>query len=154
MNFLIGKWEEYRSGRAGIGQGFRILIFILESNYIYSNTKSVSDPGDTNPEGEVLEDWGIIRYDSFVDKFTMRDFHYERFINSYLLENIGKNPTQYEFNSYALENVLEGWTTRIALVNIDADTSEETLEPAQTGRDYVIYPENNVKESNKNHVLK
>lgn len=139
MNFLLGKWEDYRTGRARIGQGFKTCTFIRESNYIYSNNKSIIDPQDRNPEGEIHGDWGIISNDSFVNKFTMCDCYSLGYINSNVLEYIPENPAKYEFNSDNLENVPEGWKARIKLEKIDEDTFEETLDPSQTGRDYVTY---------------
>jgi hypothetical protein len=142
MNFFTGKWEGRETGLSGIGKEFRTYRFILDSNYICRNNKSVFDPQDANPEGAAHEDWGILGHDSFVNKFKMRYFHSEGYINSYMLENISDNSTKNEFNSYNLENVPEGWKARITLEKIDEDTIEETFDRAQTGKDHVTHLEN------------
>lgn len=109
FRYFVGTWQGHETGQAGIGKGERTYEFIMNGQYLYVKNKSVFEPQEKNPEGEVHEDWAFLSYDHIRQKFVMREFHSEGFVNQYLLDSLSTNDKIFTFVSESIENVPEAF---------------------------------------------
>ena len=144
FNFFIGIWQGTGEGKAGISQVERKYEFVLNSKFIFVQSKSIYDPQETNPKGEVHEEWGLISYDRARETYIFRQFHIEGFVNQYVLQASTK-PGVLVFVSEALENIPAGYRARETYTLIGNDEIEELFEIAEPGKEFVLYSKARLK---------
>ena len=82
---LVGIWEGTGSGQPGVSKIQREYRFVLNDKYIQVQNKSAYDPQPKNPKGEVHQDWGMMSFDKGREKFVLRQFNIEGFVNQYVM---------------------------------------------------------------------
>ncbi|UCC74803.1 MAG: hypothetical protein JSV86_09720 [Gemmatimonadota bacterium] len=137
LRYFLGTWEGKESGVAGLGEGERPYVFIMDGTYLVAANTSTFEPQEANPEGEVHEDWAFFRYDKLRMAVVLREFHGEGFVNQYVLEEAGL-PGVLVFVSEAIEKLPAGWRARVTLTIQDDDHFEETFELAAPAEDFEL----------------
>lgn len=145
FDFLIGEWETIETGRIGEGRGERKIEFILQDKYIHWKNKSIFEPQEKNPIGEVHEDWAFISYDKMRKKFVMRQFHVEGFVNQYVLDSVSSDSKKLIFVSEVIENVPADFRARLTYEIKGESEFFEYFELAQPGKDFMLYTKNHWK---------
>jgi hypothetical protein len=112
FRFFLGRWDGTGSGKPGESQVEREYKFVLNEQFIQINDRSVYEPQERNPAGEVHEEIGYISYDRSRDKFVLREFHVEGYVNQYVLEDLGPDAKLLVFKTEAIENIPAGWQAR------------------------------------------
>lgn len=57
LRFLEGTWEGEDPGVSKVTQAYQ---FVLNGNFLHMKTRSVFEPTENNPKGEIHEDFGIL----------------------------------------------------------------------------------------------
>jgi hypothetical protein len=112
FRFFLGRWEGTGSGQPGESQVEREYRFVLNEQFIQINDRSVYEPQERNPAGEVHEEIGYFSYDRSRGKFVFREFHVEGYVNQYLLEDWEAEGNKLVFRTEAIENIPDGWQAR------------------------------------------
>lgn len=144
LRFFLGAWTGTGKGQSGISQVEREYQFVLNGKFIQARNKSVYEPQEKNPKGEVHEDWGFISFDRVRQRHVFRQFHVEGFVNQYQLE-IAADKTTLIFTSESIENIPAGWQARETYKIINDDEFIEAFELAAPGKAFELYTENNFK---------
>lgn len=76
---LEGKWEGTSDGKFGSAELERTYEFVLNGKFLQSRTRSVA-------EREVHEDLGMVSWDQAAERFVVREFHSEGYVNEYAVE--------------------------------------------------------------------
>jgi hypothetical protein len=63
FRYFLGKWKGIGSGNPGKSQVEREYRLVLNEQFIQINDRSVYEPQERNPEGEVHEEIGYLSYD-------------------------------------------------------------------------------------------
>ena len=137
LTFLIGQWEGSSEGQPGAARVQRDYARILNARFIRVQNRSVYQPQEKNPKGEVHEDLGVFSFDSTRRRLVFRQFHKEGFVNQYV-----HDPAQTDkvvFTTEAIENIPAGWRARETYVVHGKDEFEEVFELAAPGKDFEMY---------------
>lgn len=148
LRFFLGAWTGTGKGQAGISQVERKYQFVLNGKFIQARNKSVYQPQEKNPQGEIHEDWGFFSFDRNRKQHVFRQFHVEGFVNQYKLE-AGADKKRLVFVSENIENIPPGWQARETCKIINDDEFIEVFEIAAPGKEFEIYSENSFKRENK-----
>ena len=141
LKLLIGRWEGTGDGQPGASQIEREYRFVLNDKYLNVQSRSVYDPQQKNPKGEVHEDWGMISFDKSRKQFVFRQFHVEGFVNQYVSTSISDEGKTIVFTSEGIENIPTGWRARETYGIVNANEFTEVFELAEPGKDFQIYSE-------------
>jgi hypothetical protein len=144
LRFFLGSWTGTGKGQAGISQVEREYQFVLNGKFIQARNKSVYQPQEKNPKGEIHEDWGFFSFDRNRKQHVLRQFHVEGFVNQYKLE-IAEGKKTLIFISESIENIPSGWQARETFKIMNDDEFIEIFEIAAPGKEFEIYTENNFK---------
>lgn len=136
LRYFEGTWKGAGEGIGGKSTIDRAFRFVLDGNFLHFTTKAVFPPQEKNPKGAVHQDWGMISFDRVGKKFVLREFHTEKYVNTYALE-IAEDGRTLVFTSERIENMPEGWRARLTLKIEDANTFEERFELAPPDQDYL-----------------
>jgi hypothetical protein len=139
VRFLVGVWDGDVQGQPGKGQSAREYRFVLNNRYLEVRNKSTYPAQPKNPKGELHEDWGFISYDRSRNKFVLRQFHVEGFVNQYVAEPVANGVLR--FTSEAIENIPVGYRARESYSVTGPDSFIERFELAEPGKDFEIYSE-------------
>ena len=139
FRYFVGTWKGGGEGTPGAGTGEETFGFILRGTYFQVRNKSVFDPQEKNPKGEVHEDWGVFSYDKARKAFILRSFHVEGFVNQYVLQDQAADPKTFVFVSESIENVPPGFRARLTYKIVDQDTFEQTFDLAPPGQEFTCY---------------
>lgn len=142
FRYFEGTWIGEETGKSGIGKGEREYQFILDNNFLFHKNKSVFEPQEKNPKGEIHQDWAFYSYDKIRGKYILREFHSEGFVNQYVLDSLSADNKTMIFVSEAIENVPQGWRARVAFMIQNEDEFIETFELAKPGKDFSPILEN------------
>lgn len=142
LRFFLGAWTGTGKGQAGVSQVEREYQFVLNGKFIQARNKSVYQPQEKNPKGEIHEDWGFFSFDRNRKQHVLRQFHVEGFVNQYKLE-IAEDKKTLIFISESIENIPSGWQARETYKIINDDEFSEVFEIAVPGKAFEIYTENN-----------
>ena len=74
FNFFIGLWKGSGQGKPGHSRVERKYEFVLNDKFLFVQNKSIYDPQDKNPNGEIHEDRGLISYDRARETYVFRQF--------------------------------------------------------------------------------
>jgi hypothetical protein len=141
FNFFIGAWKGSGQGRPGHLHVERKYEFVLNGKFLFVQNKSIYEPQEKNPKGEIHEDWGLISYDRTRETFVFRQFHIEGFVNQYLLENIAEDGQTIGFVTEAIENIAPGWKAKESYRILGPDEFVEIFELAAPDKNFEIYSE-------------
>jgi hypothetical protein len=89
LKFLEGTWKGEDPGLSKVSQVYK---FVLNGKFLHMKTRSVFEPTEKNPKGEVHEDFGIFSYDQGRKTFVMRGFYVEGFVNTSRMPLKGQRP--------------------------------------------------------------
>jgi hypothetical protein len=142
LQYFVGSWTGVETGKAGIGKGERVYQFILDGNYLFHKNTSTFEPQEKNPDGEVHQDWAFYSFDKIRQKYILREFHSEGFVNQYVLDSLSTDNKTMIFVSEAIENIPPGWRARVSFRIQNEDGFHETFELAAPEKDFSIFLEN------------
>jgi len=145
LRFFVGSWEGEGEGRPGASKAKREYRFVLQGKFLEAKNKSVYEPQEDNPKGEVHEDWGLFSYDQNRKKIVFRQFHAEGFVNQYVLDSLSADGKTLVFVTESIENIPSGWRARETYKIVSDDEFTETFELAPPERDFEVYIENQFK---------
>ena len=74
LKSFIGTWVGNEGGGPEQGKGERHYRPIIQDKYLYFTNRSVFEPSERRPEGEIHEDWGIFSFDQGNENFVLRQF--------------------------------------------------------------------------------
>ena len=145
LKIFLGEWSgagESQSGASAIEAQFKL---VLDGKFIEARHRSVIEPSEDNPEGEIHDDVGYISFDSIRKQFAFRQFHVEGFVNQYLLESIEDEGKTFVFVSESIENLPPGWRVRLKYSFKGEDEFFSTFELARPEGEFQCYIENSLK---------
>ena len=142
FNFFIGAWQGTGEGKAGHSQVERKYEFVLNNKFIFVQSKSIYDPQEKNPKGEVHEEWGFISYDRARETYVFRQFHIEGFVNHYVLNELAEDSQTIRFITEGIENIPPGWIARETYRMLRSDEFTEVFELAGPEKEFEVYSEN------------
>lgn len=145
LRFFMGKWEGTGEGRPGVSTVEREYKFVLQDRFIEAKNKSVYEPQEDNPKGEVHEDWSLFSYDTGRKKFVLRQFHVEGFVNQYVLDSLSEDGKTLVFVTESIENFSPGWKAREIYKIVNDNEFIETFELAAPELHFEIYIENHFR---------
>jgi hypothetical protein len=145
LRYFVGSWEGSGEGRPGESKVEREYQFVLGDRFLEAKNKSVYEPQQDNPEGEVHEDWGLFSYDQNRGKLMFRQFHEEGFVNRYALDSLSADGKTLVFVTEAIENFDPGWKTREIYHILNDNEFTETFEIAPPDMDFELYITNHFK---------
>ena len=133
LRFLEGSWEGRGDGLAGISTATQSYEFVLGGNFLQMKARSVFEPQEKKPDGEIHEDMGMFSYDRARETFVLRSFYVEGFVNTFVLHEISEDGNTVIFVTEAVENAPPGTEARLEFERISDDEMEE--------RFFVAFPE-------------
>ena len=139
FTYFLGRWRGVGSGMPGHSKVEREYRYVLDSQFIQLNDRAVYEPQEKNPEGEVHEEIGYISYDSSRQKFILREFHVEGYINQYVLEELDPDCRKLIFITEAMENGPSGWQARTTYEILGEHAFRETFELGVSGQEMRCY---------------
>jgi hypothetical protein len=142
FNFFIGVWQGSGQGKPGTSRVERKYEFVLNDKFLFVQSKSIYEPQEKNPNGEIHEDWGLFSYDRTRETYILRQFHIEGFVNQYLLDQISEDGQTISFVTEAIENIPPGWRAKESYQILGPDEFVEIFELAAPDKDFKIYSEN------------
>lgn len=110
--------------------------------FLYFTNRSVFEPSEKRPEGEIHEDWGIFSYNQGQETFILRQFHGEGFVNRYVLTEHSEDFMRLVFVTDHIENGPPGMRARLIYSVLDENTFHETFDLAMPGKEFVCFIEN------------
>lgn len=145
LRFFVGSWECRGEGRPGVSKAEREYKFVLQGKFIEARNKSVYEPQEDNPKGEVHEDWGLFSYDQHRKRFVLRQFHVEGFVNQYVLDSLSADGKTLVFVTEGIENIPPGWRARETYKILNDEEFTETFELAAPEQEFELYITNHFK---------
>lgn len=139
FRFFVGKWEGEGEGKSGISKGKQEFQFVLNGKFLQVSNKSVFEPQEKNPKGEVHEDFGLFSYDTIRKKFVFRQFHVEGFVNQYVLDSISDDQKTFSFVSEQIENAPPGLKAKLIYKILNENEFQLNFELAFPGKDFDCY---------------
>jgi hypothetical protein len=145
FRYFIGAWQGHEEGTPGVGKGERHYELVLQDKYIHFRNRSVFEPQEGNPEGEVHEDWGFFSYDRIRGSIVLRQFHVEGFVNQYVVKSVSPDGKEIVLISESIENLPSGWRTRYQFKILNENEFTELFELARPGQDFGVIVNNRWK---------
>jgi hypothetical protein len=145
LKFFVGSWEGTGTGQPGVSKAEREYRFVLSGKFLEARNKSVYEPQQKNPQGEVHEDWGLFSYDRSRKKFVLRQFHVEGFVNQYVLDSLAADGKTLILVTESIENIPAGWRAKETYKILNDDEFVEIFELAEPGKGFEVYSENHLK---------
>jgi hypothetical protein len=142
FRFFLGSWIGKGKGQPGTSQVEREYQFVLNGQFLQVRSRSVYQPQEKNPKGEVHEDVGFFSYDHARKQHALRQFHVEGFVSQYRLERTSDDKKTIVFVSESIENIASGWRARETYRIVNEDEFTERFELAGPGKDFELYTEN------------
>lgn len=139
LRFFAGRWEGQGEGKGGVSKGIQDFEFVLDGKYLHIRNRTVFEPQEMNPKGEVHQDWGFISYDQIRKRFVLRQFHVEGFVNQYVMEDPSGDGKNLVFTSEAIENIPPGFRARITYRILNDHEFEQTFDLASPGNEFDCY---------------
>ena len=145
FKFFVGSWEGTGKGCPGISKVEAEFQFVLNGRYLQVKGKSVFEPQEKNPQGEVHEDWGLVSYDQNRKRYVLRQFHVEGFVNQYVLDSLSPDGKTFVFVTESMENIPAGWRAKVTYKILNEDEFSVIFEFAAPEKDFEVYSENCLK---------
>jgi hypothetical protein len=138
FQYFLGNWTGSGSGKPGVSSVERSYALILADQFIEIKNRSVFEPQEANPTGEVHEELGLISFDKRRSRYVLREFHVEGFVNQYVLTQV-RAETHFTFVTESIENIPPGWSTRTTLEILSEDNFREVFDLAGPGEEWNCY---------------
>ncbi len=135
LRYFEGVWNGAGDGIGGRSKVDRAYRFVLDGHFLHMTTKAVFPKQEKNPEGAVHQDWGMISYDAGREKFVLREFHSEKYVNTYVAE-LSEDGRTIVFTTEHIENIPKGWRARVTMKILDPEHFEEIFELAPVDQDF------------------
>jgi hypothetical protein len=145
FRFFLGSWEGTGEGSVGEPRIEASFNLTLGSQFIEVRHRSVFEPQENNPKGEIHEDRGFISYDQARSKYVFRQFHVECFVNQYLLDSLSADGKTLVFLSEAVENGPPGWRAKLTHEILNEDEYLATFELAPPEKEFSCYIQNRLR---------
>lgn len=145
FRYFLGEWKGEGEGKVGVSQVERRYNFILNDHFIQVNNRSVYEPQENNPQGEIHEDMGLFSYDKSRGMHILREFHVEGYINQYSIKIQDEEGHILEMTTEAIENIPPGWRARTIYQILNEDEFDETFELAKPGQDWTCFMTNHLR---------
>jgi hypothetical protein len=145
FRFFVGSWNGASSGKPGTSTVESKFEFILNGNFLKVSGKSVYAPQEKNPQGRIYEGFDLISYDRIRQKFVLRQFSGEGFVNQYVLDRIDSDGKTFVFVTESMENLPPGFHARKTYRILNPDEFTDTFELAPPGKDLETYVETHCK---------
>ncbi len=145
LNYFLGAWEGIGEGKWGNSTVEREYQLVLGSSYIIGKNKSVYEPQDKNPNGEIHQNWDIFSYDISREKIVLRQFHDEKFVNQYVAESISTDGKYIEFITENIENFSKGWRAKETYKIIDENEFIEKFYLSAPDKEFKLFVTNSFK---------
>ena len=136
LRYFVGRWQGTGTGKTGESKGEREYKFVLGEKFIQLYDLSVYAPQERNPDGEVHEEIAYLSFDRSRQKYVLREFHVEGYVNQYVLEEWDPERQKIILQSEALENSPPDMQARTTYEILGEDTFKETFELARTGQEW------------------
>ena len=141
---LIGHWEGTGEGQSGVSRVERTYKSILDGRFIQVENRSVYEPQEGNPNGEVHEDLGLFSYDKARKALILRQFHVEGFVNQYVMQT-NSDQGRAVFTTEQIENIPSGWRASETYTFAGSNEMEELFELAAPGEEFATYTRSRLK---------
>lgn len=135
FQYFVGEWTGSGDGLGGSATLTRSCEQILHDNFIFMKTQSIFPPQEANPNGEDHRDWGMISFDTQRERYILRQFFGEGFINQYTVE-ISEDGKKFVFTTEKIESYQPGWRVRLTFTILSENEYQQELELAPPDRDY------------------
>jgi hypothetical protein len=145
LRFLEGSWQGEGEGMSGHSTATQDYEFILNGQFLQMKSKSIFEPQEKNPKGEVHEDLAICSYDKSRKTFVLRAFYVEGFVNTYTLSEISENGRILTFETEAVENAPIGTRAKLIFKQVSENEIEESFFVAFPGQELACYSTNRLK---------
>ncbi len=145
IRFLEGSWEgtgEGFSGKSAVTQDYD---FILNDTYLQMKTRSVFEPQEKNPKGEVHEDMGVFSFDEARQAIVLRAFYVEGFVNTYVLSEVSEDGKILTFETESVENAPAGTKARLVFTRMGESELEQQFFVAFPGKELSCFSTNRLK---------
>ncbi len=119
--------------------------FVFHEKFLQVKGKTVYEPQDKNPEGEVHEEWGVFSYDRKRQKFVFRQINAEGIVNKYVLDTLCLDRNNIVFVTESIENFFDGWRAKETYKILGQDEFVEVFELAPPGKDFKLFSESHLK---------
>ncbi len=140
FRIFVGTWKGAGEGTPGSNSGVQTFAFILRETFLQVQNKTTIAPSAEDPRGQVHEDMGVFSYDKTRQKYVLRQFHVEGFVNQYVLESLPAAAGQpFVFVSESIENLPAGLRARLTYRFLDSDSYEQTFDLAKPGQEFTCY---------------
>lgn len=123
LDRLIGTWEGRETGAAGTGIAKRTYARLFD-RYVEARHRSVFEPREANPDGEIHEELVIFSVDD--GDLIMREFHADGMVISYVLAE--QSEDALVFRSTRIANGPPGLIARLTLTMDGHERLAEVLE--------------------------
>lgn len=150
LEFLLGHWRGTSTGEPGQGRVERSYEYGVGGAFIVGNNKSVYPPQKANPKGEIHHDHTVISFDKNRQKFVMRQFNVEGFVNQYVLEEAA--PERLVWVTESIENIPPGWRARETYTMRGPRELTERFELAAPGKEFELYSETSLRRQTPKHA--
>lgn len=147
LRFFEGIWQGQGDGMSGVSTITQEYQFILRGTFLLMKTKSIFEPQEKNPKGEIHEDWGIFSYDQSRETYVLRGFYVEGFVNQYVLDSISEDKTVFTFVTEQIENAPPGTKAKLEFKILEKNELEQSFFVAFPGQEYTCYSVNKLKRS-------
>ncbi len=139
LRVFEGKWEGPTSGKPGTGTTTREYRFELNDRILTQRDKAVYQPDDKAAKLQVHEDFGVLSYDTQLEKIVWRQYHSEGIVNQYALQSVSADGKSIEFVTTKIENLAPGFRAKKLYRIVSDDEIEETFWLAAPGKDLEVY---------------
>ena len=139
LRYFVGRWQGTGTGKPGESRVEREYKFVLDEQFIQLYDRSVYEPQERNPEGEIHEEIGYFSFDRNRQKRILREFHVEGFVTQYVLEAWDPDRQRIIFRTEAIENISPGWQARTTYEILGEDSFRETFDLAGPGKPLSCY---------------
>lgn len=145
FRYFLGRWRGIGSGNPGESQVEREYKLVLNEQFIQIINRSVYEPQERNPEGEVHEDIGYLSFDRSRQRHILREFHVEGYVNQYMLEDWDPGRKTLVLRTEAIENIPPGWQARTTYEILGENEFRETFDLAGPDQEWSCYITNEFK---------
>lgn len=145
FRYFLGRWTGKGSGSPGDSLADREYRLILNDQFMQVTHRSLYEPQERNPEGEVHEEIGYISYDSQRRLYVFREFHVEGYVNQYVLSGLEAGKRKMIFNTEAVENGPPGLQARTTYEILGENAFRETFDLAGPGQNWRCFITNEFK---------
>ena len=134
LRYFLGQWQGTGTGKPGESRVEREYRFVLDEQFIQITDRSVYEPQERNPDGEIHKEIGYFSYDKVRQKHVFREFHVEGYVNQYVMEEWDPEKRKLVFVTEAIENLPPGWQARTTYEVLENNAFRETFDLAGPGQ--------------------